>query len=160
MANIIEIFQNAYTHKCSFHVAASRVLFAHLTRTLLFSRGVFRTSSNIWDGVFLSFKLMNFSYELLTTHTILTNGNHHHFFIRLPILGHVLVHSVDKTYGLFVVLELIGLLFLNIFSFNSTPTPNKSLRYTRFRKSYVNRPAVVLTSHCQSYTVFWLRCAV
>ena len=36
-----------------------------------------------------------------------------------------------------------------------------SVRLTRFRKSYVNRPAVLLTNHT-SYTAFWLdvRCAV
>ena len=39
---------------------------------------------------------------------------------------------------------MIWLLFLNILSFNFVPTPNKSLRLTRFRRSYVNRPAVVL----------------
>ena len=36
-----------------------------------------------------------------------------------PIIGHALVHSVDKTHDLVVTLELICLLFLNIFSFNT-----------------------------------------
>ena len=52
-----------------------------------------------------------------------------------PVLGHVLVHSVDKTHVLVVTVELIWLLFLNILSFNFVPTPNKSLRFTRFRRS-------------------------
>ena len=43
-----------------------------------------------------------------------------------------------------VTVELTCLLFLNILPFNFVPTPNKSLRFTRFRKSYVYRPAVVL----------------
>ena len=59
-----------------------------------------------------------------------------------PVLGHIVVHSVDKTHGLVVTLELIWL-FLNISSFNFVSAPNKSLRFTRFRRSYVNHPAVV-----------------
>ena len=82
------------------------------------------------------------------------NGNHHQFLIRISILGHALVHSVDKTHVLVVTVKLIGLLFLNIFSFNFAPTLNKSLRFTRFRRSYVNHTAVVLTNHCQNYTAF------
>ena len=35
-----------------------------------------------------------------------------------PVLVHVLVHFVDKTYVLVVTVELIWLLFLNILSFN------------------------------------------
>ena len=42
----------------------------------------------------------------------MNNNNYHSnkrepppFFIRIPILGHVLVHSVDKTHVLGVVLE-------------------------------------------------------
>ena len=95
-----------------------------------------------------------------TTSTIQTNGNHHHFFIRISILGHVLVYSVDKTHDLVVTVELIGLLFFNIFSFNFAPTPNKSLKFTRFRRSYINHSAFVLNNHCQSYTAFCLICTV
>ena len=72
------------------------------------------------------------------------------------MLGHVLAHFVDKIRVLVVTVELIWLLVLNIFSFNFVPTPNKSLRFMRFRRSYVNRLAVVLTNHCQSYTAFLL----
>ena len=43
------------------------------------------------------------------------------------VLGHVLVHSVDKTHVLVVKVELIWLLFLNILSFNLGSTPNNSL---------------------------------
>ena len=66
-----------------------------------------------------------------------------------------------QTHVLFVTVELIWLLFLNILSFNFVPTPSKCLRLKRFRKSYVNRPDVVLTNHT-SYTAFLLdvRCAV
>ena len=78
-----------------------------------------------------------------------------------PVIGHVLVHSIDKTHVLDVTVDLIWLLFLNILSFNFVATPRKSLRFTRFIRSYVNRPAVVLTNHCQSYTAFLLdvRCS-
>ena len=73
-----------------------------------------------------------------------------------PELGHAPVHFVDKTHVLVVTVELIWLLLLNILSSNFIPTPNKSLRYTRFRRSYVNYPVVVL-----SYTTFLLdvRCS-
>ena len=46
------------------------------------------------------------------------------------------------------------LLFLNTFSFDFVSTPNKSLRFTRFRRSYVNHTAVVRKKHCRSYTAF------
>ena len=72
-----------------------------------------------------------------------------------PVLGHILILSVDKTHVLVVTVELIWLLFLNILSFNFAPTPNKFLRLKRFRKSYVNRPDVALTNHT-SYTAFLL----
>ena len=96
----------------------------------------------------------------LTTSTIQTNGNHHHFFIRIPILGHVLVHSVDKTHVLVATVKLIWLMFWNIFSFKFVPRPNKSLRFTRFKGSYVNCPAVVLTNHCQNLLCFFAWCAL
>ena len=78
-----------------------------------------------------------------------------------PVIGHALVHSVDKTHVLVVTVDLIWLLFLNISIFNFVATPIKSLRFARFIRSYVNRPAVVLTHHCQSYTAFLLdvRCS-
>ena len=45
--------------------------------------------------------------------------------------------------------------------FNFVPTTSKSLQFTRFRKSYRNLTAVILTNHCQSYTAFLLdvRCS-
>ena len=83
-------------------------------------------------------------------YTTQTNGNHRNFFMRIQIRSHVLVHSVDKIYVVVVKLKLIWSLFLNIFYFNFFPTPNQSLRFTRFRRSYVNRTVVVPTNHCQS----------
>ena len=44
-----------------------------------------------------------------------------------PVLGHVLIHSVDKTHVLVVTVELICLLLLNILSFKFVPTPNKQI---------------------------------
>ena len=78
-----------------------------------------------------------------------------------PVIGHALVHSVDKTHDLIVTVELIWLLSLNILSFNFVPTPRTFLKFTRFRRSYANRRLVVLTNHCQSYTAFLLdvRCS-
>ena len=71
-----------------------------------------------------------------------------------PLIGHTLVHSVDKTHVLVVTVELIWLLLLNIISFNFVTTSRNSLRLTRFRRSSANRPVAVLTDHCQSYTAF------
>ena len=78
-----------------------------------------------------------------------------------PATGHALGHSIAKTHVLVVTVNLIWLLFLNILSFNLVATLRKFLRFTRFIRSYVNRPAVVLTNHCQSYTAFLLdvRCS-
>ena len=72
------------------------------------------------------------------------------------VIRHTLVHSVDKTHVLVVTVELIGLLCLNMLSFNFGPPPRKCLRFIRFRRSYVNHPVVVLTNHCQRYTVLLL----
>ena len=50
-----------------------------------------------------------------TTSIIQANRNHQRFFHSdtNPVFGHVLVHSVDKTDVLIVIVELIWLLFLN-----------------------------------------------
>ena len=78
-----------------------------------------------------------------------------------PVTDRALVNSVSKTHVLVVTVDLIWLLFLNILSFNVVAAPRKSLRFTRFIRSYVNHPGVVLTNHCQSYTAFLLdvRCS-
>ena len=78
-----------------------------------------------------------------------------------PVIGHTLVHSVDKTHVLVVTVDLIWLLFFNMLSFNFVATPKKFLRFTRFIRIYGNRPAVVVTNHCQSHTAFLLdvRCS-
>ena len=145
LANIIEIFQNAY------HVD-QYVLTVCLQKA---RRG--RESSPL-------FLLIRYNTQppWIIASIIQTNGNHHHFFIRIPILGHALVHSVDKINALVLTVELVWLLFLNMFFFfNFVPTPNKSLRFTRFRRSYENCTAVVLTNHCQNYTTFLInvRCS-
>ena len=72
-----------------------------------------------------------------------------------PALGHSLVHSADKTDVLTVTVELIWLFLLNIPSFNFVQTPNKSLRFRRFRRNYVNHPVKVSANHCQSFTAFF-----
>ena len=71
------------------------------------------------------------------------------------VLGHVLIHSVDKSHVLVVTVELIWVFIFNIISFIFVLTPNKFLRYKRSRKSYVKRPDVVLT-YRTSYTAFLL----
>ena len=86
-------------------------------------------------------------------------GGHHHlllFYIPSPYL--VLVHSVNKTHLLVVPVEFIWLLFLNILSFNFVQTPNKSLRFRRFR-SYVNHFIVVPnTVKIVLISMFYVRC--
>ena len=98
----------------------------------------------------------NIDTPWITTCTIQTNGNHRHSLIPIPTLGHVLVHSVGKIHVLVVATDLV-VVFEYIF-LNFVSTPNKSLRFTRFRGSYVNCNAIVLTSNCsnQSYTAFLL----
>ena len=59
------------------------------------------------------------------------------------ILGHLLVHSVDKTYVLVLTVEWIWLLLLNILSFNF----------------FLRLPAAVLSKQWQSYTAFLLEVA-
>ena len=78
-----------------------------------------------------------------------------------PALGHVLVQSFNKTYVLVVGVKLVWLLFLNTVCLNFDSRPNKSRRFSRFRRSYVNYTVVVPTNHCQSYNDFLLnvRCS-
>ena len=68
-----------------------------------------------------------------------------------PTFFHSYANTVLDTWSilltkpvLVVTVELIWLLFLNIISFNYVPTPNKSLRFTRFIKSYAYCPVIVL----------------
>ena len=75
----------------------------------------------------------------------------------ISVLGHVLVHFVNKAHALVLTVELILLLFWNMLSFNFVQTPKKSLTFRRFRrKSYINRSVVFLTNHCQRCTAFLL----
>ena len=76
-----------------------------------------------------------------------------------PVIGHALVHSFVETNVLDVTVDLIWL-YLNILSFNFVATPRKSLRFTRFIRSYVNRPAVVLTTTVKVTLLFCLVCTV
>ena len=74
-----------------------------------------------------------------------------------PVLGHVLILSADKTYVPIVTVELIWLFFLNRISFKFFPIPDKSLRFTGFRRSDVNRPVVALIK----FTLLFLaRCTI
>ena len=45
-------------------------------------------------------------------------------------------------------------LAFELYSFNFISKPNKSLRFTRFRRSYKKCPAVGLINQCQSYIAF------
>ena len=77
-----------------------------------------------------------------------------------PTIGYALVHYFDKTHVLAIIVEMIWLLFLNILSFNFVTIPIIFLRSAKFWRSYVNRPVVFLTNHCQT-TAFLLdvRCS-
>ena len=87
------------------------------------------------------------------------------FIFSLPVISNVLAHSVEKTHVLVVTVELDSLLLLNILSFNFAQTPNKSLRFKRFRRSYVHHFSVIFqTNQCKVLkicTVFLLevRCS-
>ena len=79
-----------------------------------------------------------------------------------PVLCHVLIHSFEKTHVLVVTvgIDLVVALEYTFFQLYSNDK-EISIRLTRFRRSYVKRPAAVLTSHI-SYTAFLfdMRCAV
>ena len=100
-----------------------------------------------------------------------------------PVTAHALVYSVDKTHILVVIMQLCiqevfkciqVLRSIQVHSrtttkcccswihfFSTLSQHRKFLRFTRFRRSYANRPAVVLTRYCQSYTAFYfLMCAI
>ena len=70
-------------------------------------------------------------------------------------LANALVHPFEKTPILVATVELIWLLLLNILSFNFLQTPNKSLRFRKFRRSNAHRSVAVQTNHCQSWTAFF-----
>ena len=124
------------------------------------------SSENSKRQRFIAFIFVN---SMQYPHTLKNNTYHSNkqgppLFLHLdtnPVIGHALVHSVEKTNVLDVTVDLIWLLFLNILSFNFVTTPRKSLRFRRFIRSYVNHPAVVLTNYCQCYIAFLLdvRCS-
>ena len=79
-----------------------------------------------------------------------------------PVCGHLLIHSFGKNpcSGCNSGTDLVVALEYTFFQLCSN-AEQISVRLARFRRSYVKRPAVVLTSHT-SYTAFLLdvRCAV
>ena len=74
-----------------------------------------------------------------------------------PVLGHFLVYFVNKIHVLVVTVELIWSSFLNILSFYFVLTLNKFLRFARFRRNYINGPAIFLIKVTQ---LFCLLCIV
>ena len=68
------------------------------------------------------------------------------------VLGNALAHPFEKKTVLVVTVELIWLLFFNILSFNFIQTPNKSLRFRKFRRRNVH--------HGQSCAAFFGWCAL
>ena len=95
----------------------------------------------------------------------------HHSNKRLPppffhsdinsVLGHVLIHFVNKAHVLTVTVELICLLFLNNLLQLCSNAKKITVRLTGFRRIFASRPAVVLTNHT-SYTasLLYVRLAV
>ena len=76
------------------------------------------------------------------------------------VLGLILVLSVYKSHVPAVTVESSWLFFLNIYSFNFILMLHKSLRFRRFRRSYVNCHVVVPTNNCQICTAFLAWCAL
>ena len=74
------------------------------------------------------------------------------------VFSHILVHSCRQKLCSSCNSGINLILFLNTLSFNFFLTQNKSFRFGRFRRSYVNCHVVVPTNHCQSCTAlpFWL----
>ena len=75
-------------------------------------------------------------------------------------LENFLVHFVEKSHVPVVTVKLIWLLFFDILFFNFNQTPNKSLRFRKFRRSYAHLSVVVQTNHCQICTAFFAWCAL
>ena len=93
-----------------------------------------------------------------STSSLLMWYNTHIFWRTTPNIetSNALVHRFEKIPVLVVTVELIWLLFLNILSFNFLQTPNKSLKFIKFRKSNLHRSVVVQTKHCQFALLFLL----
>ena len=79
------------------------------------------------------------------TSTIQANGDHHHFFIQIPIQSLAIFWSILLTNSCSGCSKLIWLLSLNIL----------------FCNFFLRLPAVVLSNPCQSYIAFFLnvRCS-
>ena len=123
------------------HIASNNVLCHHNKRLFLYGSGIIFLPLNIpeklhWQNLFKK-------PEEAETHRLYLSEYYTHALwrttstIRLPppffhsdtnaVFGHVLIHSFDKTHVLFVTVELIWLLLLNILSFKFAPEPNKFL---------------------------------
>ena len=138
----------------------------------------FRYGEDLWQWFRLEIRLVAFCRLTISqkqfiiiiitpwriTSTIQTNVDHHFLFlIRIPILYLVMFWSILLIKPMFWLQQWNWFACCSwiYFFFNFVPTPNKSLRFTRFRKSYVNHDAFVLTIHCHSYAAFHLdvRCS-
>ena len=100
-----------------------------------------------------------------TTSTIQTNVGHYHFFNRIPILYLATFWSIQLTKPMFWLRNSgIGLIVVLEYSFFQlcSNTELGSLRFTRFRRSYVNRTAHTdaLPITVKVKLLFCLMCAV
>ena len=119
--------------------------------------------TDIWSDILNSYMARGWSVFLWIFQNITTSKQGPPPFFHLDtnlVLGNVLVYPVEENHVLVVTVELIWLLFLNILFLNFVQTPNKSLRFGKFRRSNVQRFAVVQTNHCQSCTAFFAWCAL
>ena len=108
LTNIIEISKRI-SRKFTFHAMASRVLFVHLTP--VFSRGVFRTPSNIRDGVLLCIQLTTLRCQLFTQkHSLLDVSRESEYTCVQIVPGNVLCHHIwwDCVKYLMVYFEFLN----------------------------------------------------
>ena len=119
--------------------------------------------TDIWSDTLNSYMARGWSAFLWIFQNITTTKQGPPPFFHLDnnlVLGNVLVYPVEKNQVLVVTGELIWFLFLNILFFNFVQTPNKSLRFEKFRRSNVQRSAIAQTNHCQSCTAFFAWCVL
>ena len=158
------------------HTGASEVIFVHFTHALCFQIAPHGHSEFLHGSIRKSAsqerqRLITFIFVNMIQHPCILKNKIYHlskwqpqpFFDQdtSPVLGNFLVYPFEKTHALVVTVELIRFLFLNTLSLNFTQTLNKSLRFRKFRKSYVQRSVVVQTNHFKPTLLFLLdvRCS-
>ena len=74
-----------------------------------FRKSLLASEANLESCHRSKIQLLRFkSFIIFARISILNVWNHHHFFIQIPILGHILVRSVHKTHVLYLTKILLN----------------------------------------------------